>query len=118
MAKLSAHGRKELARVERVVRPNNDLILWTRHTRVLMDDGVVLNKMDTKWRKADDVQYGRWRVSGQINIRTNPPEKWLRAQHRNGYEQGHRRHPLAAEVTLATMSDKEIAAALKDKALM
>jgi hypothetical protein len=107
MAKLHAHGRQELARVERVDRPNTELVLWTRHTRVLMDDGVVLNKMDTKWKGSPNTEYGRWRVSGQLNIRKTTPATWLKAQAAVGYRPGHKRHSWA-QVTVDTMSDAEV----------
>ncbi len=104
MAKLHAHGRRELARVERLQRTDTELVLWTRHTRVLMDDGVVLNKMDTKWKGSPDVEYGRWRVSGQLG-RTDR-KAWVAQQARAGYKPGHLRH--AAALTEATLTDAEI----------
>jgi hypothetical protein len=104
MAKLHAHGRRELARVERVARTNTELVLWTRHTRVLMNDGVVLNKMDTKWKGSDDVEYGRWRVSGQLARADR--KAWLEKQAAAGYRPGHVRH--SAALTAATLTDAEV----------
>lgn len=53
MAKLSSHGRRELARVSRERsypdRAANDLVSWERTTLALMSDGVVLQKLDSRF---------------------------------------------------------------------
>lgn len=52
MAKLSARGRKELARVEReesvLTKPVGG-VDWRRNTYALMSDGTILNKYDVRF---------------------------------------------------------------------
>lgn len=50
MAKLSAHGRK-IAQVEKVTEtPDDRLVIWKRVSYTLMEDGVVLKKVDVRFR--------------------------------------------------------------------
>lgn len=111
MAKLNAGSRTELARVERTSRLGADLVEWTRHTRVLMSDGTVLNKMDTKWKNDRKVQYGRWRWSGRLKVGVDA-SAWKARQAQNGYLPGARRHGWAS-ITVATMTDAEVRDATK-----
>jgi hypothetical protein len=76
MAKLSAHGRKELYRmvVERET-PDSALFSWERRTRVLMSDGKVLEKCDCRFRDSvygdHKYSYG-WRVAAKLKEGCTP----------------------------------------------
>ena len=50
MAKLSAHGRKEIVRLEKAQTADRDSIQWSRTTFALMSDGNVLQKYDVEFR--------------------------------------------------------------------
>lgn len=106
MAKLSARGRQEVARVERVGKGDAELMVWTRHTRALMDDGIVLNRMDVQWKGQRGLEYGRWRVSGEVKPGLKPDD-WLKAQRKSGYHPAQKRHSWAA-VTVSTLSDAQV----------
>lgn len=50
MAKLNAHGRKEIARLEKAQTEDRDSIQWSRTTFALMSDGNILQKYDVEFR--------------------------------------------------------------------
>lgn len=72
MAKLSARGRYELARIERekhLTTEQDPTCDWRRTTMAFMSDGTVLVKRDVRWR--DGVMAGEkhsfgWTVKGKL----------------------------------------------------
>lgn len=51
MARLTAYGRTEVARLEKEqTYERDDLLTWDKHTVALMSDGTVLSKHDVRFR--------------------------------------------------------------------
>ena len=71
MAKLSARGRKELARVFKEKKPESNSIIWEKRTLALMSDGTVLIKRDIRFEPDSYEPKGRfhsygWVIKGKI----------------------------------------------------
>jgi hypothetical protein len=63
MAKLSAYGQREVARLSKEMStPDNELSVWARMTFAFMDNGRLLTKRDVKFRSGEKHCYG-WTVS-------------------------------------------------------
>jgi hypothetical protein len=93
MAKLSAGGRTELARVAREVDfsvAENDLIDWQRITYALMNDGKVLCKRDVRFRSEfrDGGKHSHgWTVVDKLGLRTlDGAESWVARLESAGYK--------------------------------
>lgn len=99
MAKLSAHG-EELGRVELERTPTREgaLTCWTRITYAVMEDGVILKKLDVRF-KADANGHGGgfhsygWKKHGKLRFATTKPNipelarKWIAAMVERGYHE-------------------------------
>lgn len=78
MAKLSARGRKELARLEKEDNTNDGDVDWRRKTLAFMDDGRILQKYDvrftaTQYSKAHKHSYG-WKEYLKLKKDKDPYE--------------------------------------------
>jgi len=74
MAKLSARGRTEVARVarERIIAPesgNSNPVIWRRTTLALMSDRNVLEKNDVRWADGMTHTYP-WKVRSKVKPNT------------------------------------------------
>ena len=89
MAKLSARGRKELARVSKEKEtPEGDLTTWERRTLALMDDGNILEKRDVRFKPIAGLEgskhsYG-WKVLGKAKPGLTP-ERFVEIYVEKGY---------------------------------
>jgi hypothetical protein len=78
MAKLSARGRRELARVSREkLTPESALVSWEKTTVALMSDGSVLEKSDVRFKPDQYDPGGRrhsygWTVKGKVKAGLTP----------------------------------------------
>lgn len=73
MAKLSARGRKEIARVDREINVNDPtaLTMWRKTTVALMSDGNMLEKLDVRFRDGHLHSYG-WKLRGKVKAEVTP----------------------------------------------
>jgi len=87
MAKLSARGRTELARVEKTVYPTPpDLVTERRYTTAYMSDGTLLQKCDVIFRSDGKRHSYGWIVRGKVDPGLTV-EQWLELRARLGYKQ-------------------------------
>lgn len=85
MAKLSARGRKELARVTKVVFPGEEeLTSQRRYTLSLMSDGVILEKIDVVFRSDGKKHSYGWKVRSKVKESVTP-EKFVAVFEKKGY---------------------------------
>ncbi len=80
MAKLSARGRKELVRVQKLHLDGD--VRFSRTTLTLMSDGVILRKHDWKRVGACRSESTGWTVQTRIKL----TEAGVRAFYRQGYD--------------------------------
>lgn len=66
MAKLSARGRKEVARLSKEGDPGRELVSWERVTVTLMSDGKVLEKRDVVFQSDGRKHTWGWKVRGKM----------------------------------------------------
>lgn len=85
MAKLSARGRKEVARVTKLdASPNSDLVTERRKTYALMTDGAILEKTDVVFKSDGKKHSYGWKVVfAKAGV---TPEKFVSHYVARGYE--------------------------------
>lgn len=92
MAKLSARGRTELARISKEdCDPISELIIWRRKTLALMSDRTVLEKLDVRFKpdsffnpRGELYSYG-WKVKGKAKPELTP-ERFREIYAKAGYQ--------------------------------
>ena len=90
MAKLSARGRKELARLAKEkATPDGDLTIWEKSTITLMSDGNVLRKLDCRFKPDQYDPNGRlhsygWKKYGKIKAGVST-EQFVEIYQKSGY---------------------------------
>lgn len=92
MAKLSARGRKEIARVSREsIVSDSVFVTWRRVTRALMSDNTILEKLDvrfapTQYHPDGELHSYGWKVAGKLKADIDPAkllEKYIAAGYKH-----------------------------------